>query len=183
MTRHRLQNGFTLVELMTVVAIVGIVAALGARMYSRGVRGETAPGFARSMMASVLDARHTAMALGKPTSLTLSAASVVTATWEPTTRAWTTASTIWLPSTLQMCTPASSVQFGTVSPACPLTGTTTLCFSPNGRVNAPASGVCATTNPATGTGATIYFATKAADKKYRVVVWGLTGMAKVIDTW
>jgi len=58
-----------------------------------------------------------------------------------------------------------------------------LCFFPNGRVTLRSDTNCPTTSPVTGGGVTLYFDNKSADKKYKVVVWGLTGMAKLIDTW
>ena len=158
-TRTRRAAGFTLVELMTVVAIIGIVATLAGALLLAGVRGETAPAFARAVLSSVLDARHIgahARAADVDHARRRPSGRIVTSAYDTTTSTWRAQSAMALPSTLQLCTPASSVQFGTVSPSCPFSTTNVVCFSPNGRVNMPASGTCATTSPSTGSGATIY---------------------------
>lgn len=186
--RARRHTAFTLVELMIVVAIIGLVGSLAARLYSRGVRGEAAPSFARTLMSTMLEARHTALTLGRASRVTLTpgtpAMRVVTDQWDPSTSTWVTQGTVWVPSSLQLCQPDASVQLGSVSPACPITTSSTniVCFAPNGRVNLVAAN-CPTTSPSNGTGATLYFSTTAGDKKYRLVVWGLTGMPKLIDQW
>jgi prepilin-type N-terminal cleavage/methylation domain-containing protein len=183
-------NGFTLVELMMVVAMISVVGALAVRMYSRGVRGESAPAFARTLLSTVLEARQEALSLGRSTRVTLvpasSGATAVLSAWEPSTSTWVKQMSVAVPSGVQLCRPAASVQLGTVSPTCPLTSSMSniVCFAPNGRVNLiDAAGSCPTTSPSSGTGATLYFVTTSGDKKYRVVIWGLTGMAKVMDTW
>ena len=51
-------RGFTLVELMVVIVIIAGVTLAGMRIYSRGVRGEKAPAFARAMLGLALEARH-----------------------------------------------------------------------------------------------------------------------------
>jgi prepilin-type N-terminal cleavage/methylation domain-containing protein len=190
--RARRQIGFTLVELMVVVTIVGVVGMLASRMYSRGVRGEQAPGFARSLMSTMLDARHIALTLGRPSRVTLIPASpamlVKTESLDPadgTNSTWLTQTTTTVPSSLQLCAPVNQTVLTTWVPTCPLTSGAdrVICFWPNGRVSLPSGGVCQTTSPSTGTGATIYFGTRAGDKKFRLVVWGLTGMTKLIDQW
>lgn len=173
---------------MTVVAIIGIVAALSARMYSRGVRGEGAPKFARSMMATMLDARHMALSLGRPTSVTLTGGaggSVTTAAYDTTSAAWVTQTKVSVPSSLTFCVSDTSVSNlgSAVTPTCPLTGSNVMCFWPNGRASMLTSGSCSTTSPSSGTGGTVYLETYAGDKNYRIWVWGLTGMVKMIDQW
>jgi prepilin-type N-terminal cleavage/methylation domain-containing protein len=193
MVRSRRHSGFTLVELLIVVALIAITGMLAARLYSRGVRGEAAPSFTRSLMSTVLDARHAALTLGRPTRLTLNPTpttastrmAVTTDVYDPPSSTWITQSTIWVPAGLQLCKPDSS-GLGAVTPVCPLTtGVDNLiCFSPNGHVNlAGASTTCSTSNATSFTNANLYVGSQDGAKKYRIVIWGLTGMAKLLDQW
>jgi prepilin-type N-terminal cleavage/methylation domain-containing protein len=185
--RGRRSAGFTLVELMVVVALVGVVAALATRLYSRGVRGEAAPAFARSLLAAVQETRHAALSLGRPMRLRLepatTGAQVIIDQWDPSSSTWVAQNGMTVPSGVDLCRPDAAVQLGTVTPTCPLTAgmNNLLCVSASGRVNVGTS--CPSGSISTFTGATLYFADSNRDKKYRVVVWGLTGMAKLMDTW
>ncbi|MGZ3443385.1 MAG: hypothetical protein ACXVDD_27880, partial [Polyangia bacterium] len=130
------------------------------------------------------------LALGRPTRLTLTPSSprmlVTTDVWDPPTAAWITQSTLTVPAGLRLCRPDASVTLGSVTPICPLTtGSDNLvCFSPNGHVNlAGASTSCSTASPSAFSGATLYVGSNDGAKKYRIVVWGLTGMAKLVDAW
>jgi len=182
------RRGFTLVELMAVVTIVGVVAALAARMYSRGVSGEAAPGFARSLTSTMLEARHSALALGRATRVKLmpqtSGMRAITEAWDPTSATWLPQMGLAVPSSLLLCAPDALAQLGPVTPSCPLLQITYVCFAPNGRVNLTTSSTaCPTSSPSIGTGATLYVRSTNGDKKYRFVIWGLTGMVKLIDQW
>src|SRR5947207_2328056 len=68
---HGRDAGFTLVELMTVVSLIVVVGFLAVRVVSRGRRGEAGPAFARTLLATIHQARQTTMALGRPTRLTV----------------------------------------------------------------------------------------------------------------
>ena len=190
--RQRRARGFTLVELMVVVAIIAVVGGLAARMYSKGARGETAPAFARNLMSTLLDARHLAVTLGQPVSVAINGAqasatppmTVVTSSYDAASSTWKQQATLALPSTLELCTPSQTVNLGaSATPTCPFSGTDTLCFYPNGRTDLLTSGVCQTTSKSSGSGATLYLATYDQTKKYQLPIWGLTGMTKVIDQW
>ncbi|HEX9103027.1 MAG TPA: prepilin-type N-terminal cleavage/methylation domain-containing protein [Polyangia bacterium] len=187
--RTRRHAGFTLVELMVVVAIISVVGALAARLYSRGVRGETAPGLARTLMSTMLDARHMALTLGRPTRVTLAPAAstatpamTVTTALYDTTSAWVDQSKVSVPTSMQLCTPLPGISYGT--PVCPMTTANQICFSPNGHVNlVPSGGNCPTTSTSTFSGATVFVASRAGDKKYKLWIWGVTGMTKMVDAW
>src|SRR5690349_24683900 len=69
--RGRQMAGFTMIELMIVVGMMAIVAALAVRVMSRASRGERAPAYARSVLAMVHHARQTAIVSGKPTRITI----------------------------------------------------------------------------------------------------------------
>ncbi len=187
--RARRTGGFTLVELMVVVAIVSVVGALAARMYSKGVRGESAPAFTRTLMSTVMDARHMALTLGRMTRVTLAPAAststpamtVTTDAYDPTVPTWVTQTKVSMPTSMQFCTPQSGIS--TSTPTCPMSSANVLCFWPNGRVSLQSSATCATTSPSAPTGATLFLENTAGDKKYKLFVWGLTGMTKTVDQW
>ena len=127
-----------------------------------------------------------AVTLGQTTRLTLITVpteTVLIESWDPTTSTWLAQSKTAVPSTMQLCTPQSGPVLTTVVPSCPVTGTNVLCFYPE-RPRRPAyRHPLPDDQPGERHGATVYFETVAADHKFKVVVWGLTGMTKLIDQW
>src|SRR6516225_8405394 len=89
---RRRDGGFTLVELMVVVALMTVVAALAIRMMSRASRGERAPAFARSVLAMAHRARQTAIINGRPTRITIystgTSSSIVSEMLQPNGTTW-----------------------------------------------------------------------------------------------
>jgi len=77
---------------------------------------------------------------------------------------------------------ASTVITTKATPTCPIASTTYICISPNGYVNKVDDGAC-NDSVGSGTGATLYMQTSDAQTKYKVMIWGLTGLPKLVDTW
>jgi hypothetical protein len=143
-------------------------------------------------MSMLLDARHMSMTMGRPVRMTMAlststatpATTITTSYYDTTmsTGTWLDQTTVSLPTSMQFCTPQTGVS--TSSPVCPMTATSVICFSPNGHVNLPPTGTCATTSsPSAFSGATLYVENKDGGKKYKLWVFGLTGMTKMVDQW
>jgi prepilin-type N-terminal cleavage/methylation domain-containing protein len=203
--RMRKSRGFTLVELMIVVTLVALTATLTVRAFSKGVRGEKAPAFARALMSQLLEARHQAMTLGRPTRVQL-LATVASSSAEMAIETdvydtnvspavWDVLATANVPSQVQLCTPDNKPDVASTTPVCPLPTTAStaniLCFSPNGYVNlvTAANGCSTSSSPNAFTGATLYVtdvnnANNGGQSPHlRVIIWGLTGMPKLYETW
>jgi prepilin-type N-terminal cleavage/methylation domain-containing protein len=192
-----MQRGFTLVELMTVAAIIAGVTSLGLLMYARIARGDKAPAFARSVLALAHEARSVASASGVPTLIALTSTTGNNTAQSMkcnsaqvancTTGNWTTLSMLSrAPSDIELCNPQSGVQLGNLRPTCPLTTGHYICFWPNG--NAWSSGADDCSSAQQTLGATLYIHTTditpaAPDgtHHYKIPIWGLTGMPKLLD--
>lgn len=99
-----------------------------------------------------------------------------------TTGTWLDQTKVSLPTSMQFCAPQSGIS--TSAPTCPMTAANVICFSPNGHVNLPTNGTCATTSsPSAFTGATVYVENTDGGKKYKLWIFGLTGMTKMMDQW
>jgi prepilin-type N-terminal cleavage/methylation domain-containing protein len=198
-------RGFTLVELMVVVAIMGTVGAMGTILVRRALNANKAPAFARTFISVVHETRHAALTNGTSARLR-----IVPGTTTPTQiyselldpgdsskSSWLLNGVTNSPILVQFCQPTASVVTATASPTCPLTTSmnTVVCFSPNGRVNlttyspstpCPGTGSSSATTTSTGTGATLYFrGTQESnnDVQYKVMIWGLTGLPRLVDQW
>lgn len=182
-------RGFTLVELMVVIAILAGVTTAGLMMYGRAVRGDAAPGFARGLVGMVNQARQSALSTGLyarvryvPGGSGLQGA-VFLETQDPTNTAnWVDlGGQVQAPSGIELCTPDQGPQLVTVSPTCPLATTGAVCFAPDGKVTLSSDTTC----PANVTtpGATLYLHTTDGSVKYKLAIMGLTGLPRLIDQW
>ncbi len=194
-------RGFTLVELMVVVVIIGTVGAMGALLVRRALNANKAPAFARTLISAMHEARHSAISEGRPSRITIVPGSPMKIlseridTNDPNRTSWIEMQTVYVPAMVEMCQMTASVVTASATPTCPITSSmnTRICFASNGRVNltdtstnCPGTGSSTATSPSTGTGATVFFrGTQESnnDVKYKIMVWGLTGLPRMTDQW
>jgi type II secretory pathway pseudopilin PulG len=173
---------------MTVVTIVGLTMALAA-MAMRPNRGEQARSFARLLLGVCHEARQSAMSQHQTSRIRLNLpsgglASVTVQTRDPSnsTNWLPLGGTLRLPHDLQVCAPEAVAQLNTGSPACPISTAKDICIAPSGAVTLlDAPGAC--NDNATGTGATIYLSSADGKAKYKVALFGLTAMPRIMDRW
>ena len=188
--RERGQGGFTLIELMVVVGIMAIVAALAVRVMSRASRGERAPAFARSVLAMVHRARQIALINGRPTRIAVYTSgnnSTITSEMQQADGTWVS---------LDKATPTAQgvdicdAQAGRVLGAWPTSGfscpTTATSTSPTylmfGKGQCTGSSLYLNClSGSTTSGSTIFLQTKDSGHQYRIPIWGLTGLPVLMD--
>lgn len=185
MTRR--SKGFTLVELLVVIAMIALVSALAATSM-RSTRGEKLTSFGRAMVAQVNMVRHTAITQQQPTRLFVQKSGTIytlaAQVWNPsaTPAAFQDlGATLSTPVDVQLCKPDVGANLGSASPTCPLPAAFSICFLPSGASYLQTTPTCVS-NP-TSWGATLYAATVTLDKKLKLPLFGLTGMAKLVDQW
>jgi prepilin-type N-terminal cleavage/methylation domain-containing protein len=179
--------GFTLTELMVVVAILAIAVGVAARVSSKSPRADKAAAFARSLVLTAHEARQAALTLGQPTRLRVVSAlnppQIVSERFDTVSGTWVTlGGAIQAPSGVQLCdTALGAILTAWTPPACPTTTDSRVCFGTNGRVTLTTTDTC---NPSSaGTGATIFAQTLNGAQKYKLVLYRLTGMPKIMDSW
>jgi prepilin-type N-terminal cleavage/methylation domain-containing protein len=176
--------GFTLTELMVVVAILAIAVGVAARVSSKAPRSDRAAAFARTMVQSAHEARQAALTFGQPTRLRVVSASsqLVSERFDSVSGTWVTlGGVIQAPGGVQLCDTAATPVLTTSSPACPTTIDSRVCFGTNGRVTYTTTDTCDPSSA--GTGATLYAQTLNGAQKYKLVLYRLTGMPKIMDQW
>jgi len=178
-------RGFTLVELMVVVAIIGVTGAAGITVYRRSARSEAAPSTARALYGMVAEARHAALALGAQTRIVLAVTPtrIISEQRQPD-GTWVPMATYVVPPTVQLCAPRASALLGSVavsSVTCPLSARTTICVAGSGQTTLSADDNC----PGTSSGVTYFLRAAGATttQPYKIVVYGLTGLARIRDLW
>jgi prepilin-type N-terminal cleavage/methylation domain-containing protein len=183
--------GFTMIELMIVVGMMAIVAALAVRVMSRASRGERAPAFARSVLAMAHHARQMAMISNRPARIGV----------------WANGSSTVIQSEVLE---ADGTTWTKLDGAEPQGHGIEICDSKAGRLTGawPTSGLnCPTTatssspiyimygkgqctgnssyvnclQGSTSSGSTIYLQTHDGGHKFRILIWGLTGLPALVD--
>jgi prepilin-type N-terminal cleavage/methylation domain-containing protein len=177
------QRGFTLVELLTVIAIIGLTMAAAASAM-RPNRGERMRSFSRLLLAVCHEARQTAFSQRLTARVHVTGGSVLAQVRDPANPGnWLPlGGALQTPSGVILCAPEASVKLAAASPACPLSAAMDVCIAPSGVVTMlPAPAAC--DDNAAGTGATLYLATADQSAKYKVVLFGLTGLPRGMDQW
>jgi hypothetical protein len=165
---------------MIVVAIVAITGFVGISVYQRGTRSEQTPAAARALYGMISEARHAALALGQPTRVTLAAGSVVTAQRLPNTTTWQQIAQYRMPKSAVLCTPkAGPIMSAATGVVCPIAATAHVCVAPSGQTTLSDDGVC----PGSSSGATLFVRSQEALQPFKIPIYGLTGLAKLIDRW
>jgi prepilin-type N-terminal cleavage/methylation domain-containing protein len=181
----RRARGFTLVELLVVIVIVAMVTALAAATM-RSTRGDRMASFSRALVSHVNMARHTAITQQQATRLLVQKSgatyTLAAQVWNPTANGFSDLGAILnTPMDVQMCVPDSSAVMTASSPTCPLTASFAVCFLPSGASYLQTTTSCPLV--AAPSGATLYADTVTGDKRLKLPLFGLTGMAKLMDQW
>jgi Tfp pilus assembly protein FimT len=184
--------GFTIVEVMAVLAMMVVVSFLAVRLMSRGRRAEAAPAFARNLLTTLHQARQTALASARATRVTIAppvgtAPSTVTSEMQQLDGTWVIlGGTQNAPQGLELCDPEQTTSITTAAPICPATKTTEITFAKNGPCRQFFACVTALNGAAIPTplgGTTVYFRSIDDAKHYKLPVFSLTGLPKVVDRW
>ena len=169
----RTAAGFTLVELMVVVALVGVLGSLGIASLSGRRRVEETRSLARNVQYAMLRARGGAVGDGFQRQVSCTASTctllVATTTGMGPAGGWQKGGSITTGGNegLVWAIDAATDVHATDPGAGPLAGTRTITFYPDG----------------TSTPATVFVTDLNGVLKYKVFVYAATGMPRLVDSW
>jgi prepilin-type N-terminal cleavage/methylation domain-containing protein len=167
------QRGFTLIELMIVVALLATVAGMGVWSLSGSIRNQQVSEFARSVEFAMIRARSETIAdnFQRRMSCTATACQlqIASTTGMGAPPQWNNGD--WKASggsQSQVWAIDTNTDIGTTNPGGgPLAAAKTVTFFPDG----------------TATPATIFVQDVRGIQKYKVFVYRATGMARIVDSW
>jgi prepilin-type N-terminal cleavage/methylation domain-containing protein len=165
-------RGFTLVELMMVVALFGVMAALGAYAIAGTTRAQETAALSRSIQFALLQARADAVGDGYQRRLNCSARScteeMATSPGMGTPAGWKSAgSTIVAGRQGQVWAVDAATEIAQTNPAGPIAQSAFAVFYPDG----------------TAAPSTVYVCDQGCVRHYKVYVFSATGMAHLVDRW
>jgi Tfp pilus assembly protein FimT len=166
---------------MAVVAIVGVLAAIGGLAIGRSNRAVKSSALARSLHLALLEARSEAVSDGFQRRF-LCASSTSCAIYIATTRGMGTAT--WSATAISKVSgnndavvwaydPQTDNTSVTPAPG-PLAGTAEIIFFPDGSASGTAGAV---------TGATLFVSNSTGKSPYKIFVYPATGLSRLVDSW
>lgn len=182
----RRARGVTLVELLVVVLLLGL-GTLALRFTAADLRGERVSDFARGLLNAAQQTRHAALTQGLWTRLRLAPGAAATALFQEGQDPQSVSTWLQLgaapaaASGIQICQVTPRAVLTSAAPGCPLLVQTSVCFSPAGQASVSTDGTCP--GPTPGSGATLYLNAISGAPAYRVIVFGLTGMPRLVSSW
>ena len=199
-TRSGRARGFTLPELMAVIAIVAVMGAIAMATLSRSGDAENAGAYARSLEFAIMNARSQSISDGFVRRLkctlqstrgscvvekaSISGTSLTTANWPPT--AGTQEQIIWSGSHATLWDVTATLDYNASNQASTqVTATKYIYFKPDSTVddNMPPT---APTYGGTPAGMTFYVSDVVGSNKsnhYKIYVYGMTGMPRLVNNW